>query len=85
MLSGRYATKPLSGELLGEDPLPTLRRGTSETVNFGDQAHRSPSQRQIGDTTPIAAMDSVTVSSACGTTARSGNAANCNGRSVAIA
>lgn len=74
-----------SGELLSNDLLPTLRRGTSETGNFGDQAHRSPSQRQIGNTTLITAMDPMTVSSARGTTARFRNAANHNDRSIAIA
>jgi hypothetical protein len=74
-----------SGELLSLDLLPTLRRGTSETGNFGDQAHRSPSQRQIGNTTLITAMDPMTVSSTRGTTARFRNAANRNGRLIAIA
>jgi hypothetical protein len=60
-----------SGDLLSKDLLPTLRRSTSETANFGAQARRFPSKRQIGDTTLITAMDPVTVSSARGTTARS--------------
>ena len=74
-----------AGKLFSKDLLLTLRCGTSETANFGDQAHGSPSQRQIGDTTLIAAMNPMTVSSARGTTARPGNAANRNRRSVALA
>lgn len=46
-----------SSELLGEDLLSTLLRGTSKAANITDQMYRFPRQWQIGDTALIATMN----------------------------